>query len=49
MLLRHSPHAGGSTFDSVLELATEGRGADIEGFRSEFLDLVRRAKGLPRN
>jgi Ca-activated chloride channel family protein len=46
MLLRESPHQGTTTLESVLELAEEGRGADAHGYRSEFLELVRKARGL---
>jgi Ca-activated chloride channel family protein len=48
MLLRDSPHKGNSTFDSVLETATESRGADPEGYRREFLELVQKARSLHR-
>jgi len=46
MLLRESPHQGTTTLESVLELAEEGQGADAHGYRSEFLELVRKASGL---
>ena len=46
MLLRGSKYKGGATFDSVLELAEEGLGADAHGYRAEFLDLVRKAKSI---
>jgi Ca-activated chloride channel family protein len=48
MLLRESPHQGTTTLGSVLELAEEGPGADAHGYRSEFLELVRKARGLRR-
>ncbi len=46
MLLRDSPHKGTATFDSVLELAQEGLGADTQGYRAEFINLVGLAKQL---
>jgi Ca-activated chloride channel family protein len=46
MLLRDSPHKGSATFDSVLELAREGVGADSHGYRMELIELVRKAKSL---
>ena len=46
MLLRESPHQGTTTLESVLELAQEGRGPDAHGYRSEFLELVRKARDL---
>ena len=46
MLLRESPHQGNNTLEAILELAEEGRGTDAHGYRSEFLELVRKARGL---
>ncbi len=46
MLLRGSPAAAGSSFDAVLELAGSAIGEDKGGRRSEFLDLVLKAKKL---
>lgn len=46
MLLRNSPHRGDATYDAVLELATEGLAHDPDGWRAQFLDLVRAAKTL---
>jgi Ca-activated chloride channel family protein len=47
MLLRDSPHKGSSTWDSVNELAVEGKGEDRAGYRQEFIGLVEKAKSLP--
>lgn len=47
MLLRDSEHKGSATFDSILELAEEGRGEDRYGYRAEFIELVGAAKTLP--
>ncbi len=46
MILRDSEHKGAATFDSVLELGEEGVGDDPYGYRTEFLELVRKAKSL---
>jgi Ca-activated chloride channel family protein len=46
MILRGSEHKGSATFDTVLELAEEGKGADEVGWRAEFINLVKKAKGL---
>ena len=46
MILRDSPHRGTATFDAVLELAEDGRGTDREGYRAEFIKLVRLAKTI---
>lgn len=46
MLLRQSPHRGELTWEQVLRLAENGLGPDREGYRAEFIDLVRRAQSL---
>ncbi|HVX60996.1 MAG TPA: VWA domain-containing protein, partial [Pirellulales bacterium] len=46
MLLRRSPHAGNTSYDAVLELAGEGLGSDPQGYRTEFAELVQKAKQL---
>lgn len=46
LMLRDSPQKGDLTWDKVLRLAEEGLGPDREGYRAEFIDLVRRAKQL---
>jgi Ca-activated chloride channel family protein len=47
MILRDSPHRGGATFESVLDLAAAGLGdeqPDQGGYRAQFLDLIERAR-----
>lgn len=46
MLLRQSPHAGELTWEKISRLAEQGLGEDKEGYRAEFVDLVRRAGQL---
>ncbi|MDO8544308.1 MAG: von Willebrand factor type A domain-containing protein [Opitutaceae bacterium] len=49
MILRDSPHKGAATITHVLEWATSGAASaldDPRGYRSEFLDLARRAQAL---
>ncbi len=46
MLLRGSQFAGDATWDAVIELAGEGLGEDPRGYRAEFLDLGKKAKGM---
>ena len=46
MVLRDSPHKGQATLGSVLELAEQGKGADKEGYRAEFIQLVAKAREL---
>ena len=46
MLLRGSEYKGHATYDAILELAEEGKGADPHGYRAEFIELVNKAKAL---
>jgi Ca-activated chloride channel family protein len=46
MILRGSEHRGNASLAAVLELAGEGVGADVDGRRREFLDLVRRFQAI---
>jgi Ca-activated chloride channel family protein len=46
MLLRESPFLGNSSFESVRARATTFRGADEEGYRAQFVQLVDRAASL---
>ena len=43
MLLRGSKYKGALTFEKVLTLATSAKGADAEGYRAEFITLVKKA------
>jgi Ca-activated chloride channel family protein len=46
MLLRDSKYRGESSFDQVIELAQGSKGADLEGDRSEFIQLTKTAQAL---
>jgi Ca-activated chloride channel family protein len=46
MLLRDSEFKGDSSYNSVLEIARESKGADENGYRAEFLNLVKKVKEL---
>ena len=46
MVLRQSEFKGQSNLDTVLQLATQAKGDDREGYRTEFLKLVQLAKPL---
>ena len=46
MLLRDSEFKGNGTLGAVLEWAQEGKGADRNGYRAAFLELVRKADAL---
>ncbi|MBK8807025.1 MAG: von Willebrand factor type A domain-containing protein [Bacteroidales bacterium] len=41
MLLRDSQHKGTASFESALELALNAKGQDKEGYRNEFVNLIR--------
>ncbi len=45
MLLRDSPYKGTASFDGVVELAGEGAVRDHHGYRAEFIELVKKARG----
>ncbi len=46
MILRESPYRGSASLDGVLELGAEASAVDPQGYRAEFLELVRRAKEI---
>lgn len=46
MLLRCSPHKGDLTYDAAISMAVASMGHDPSGQRSEFVDLVRKAKTI---
>ncbi|QJW93432.1 vWA domain-containing protein [Frigoriglobus tundricola] len=46
LVLRDSAFKGDANFDAVIERATGASGYDPNGHRKEFVELVRRAKGL---
>ncbi|MEO1614873.1 MAG: VWA domain-containing protein, partial [Planctomycetota bacterium] len=48
MLLRNSEHKGNATFNMMEDLAKQGASEDTSGYRTEFLEMVRRAKSLAR-
>ncbi|MBE9128351.1 MULTISPECIES: vWA domain-containing protein [unclassified Coleofasciculus] len=46
MVLRDSQYKGNGNFDEVLQLANQSQGEDLDGYRAEFIRLVKRAKSL---
>jgi Ca-activated chloride channel family protein len=46
MLLRDSRYKGQASYDSALELARSSAGADLRGYRSEFVELLEKTKTL---
>ncbi len=43
LILRGSEHKGTATFDDVVKLATAAKGEDKQGYRTEFIQLVKKA------
>lgn len=46
MLLRNSPHAGKSRYDDAIRLAVSAKGEDPEGYRAEYIQLLKKAKAI---
>jgi Ca-activated chloride channel family protein len=46
MLLRDSEHSGDARYRNVIRLAEAGQGNDPEGYRAEFVNLVKTARTL---
>lgn len=46
MLLRHSPHRGNLTLDEVVSIAEKAAQGDDFGYRTEFVELVKKARDL---
>ena len=46
LVLRHSPHRGNATLPAVEKQAATALGSDPNGYRAEFIDLVRKARSL---
>jgi Ca-activated chloride channel family protein len=46
MVLRDSPYKGNADYNLALELASGARGRDVNGYRSEFISLVEKARSL---
>ena len=49
MLLRNSEYKGTSNVSHVLQLARAHQGEDRDGYRGEFIQLVRRWQALSGN
>ena len=48
MILRDSEYKGNGSLQQVIEWAQQGKGADINGYRADFIELVRKAQTLKR-
>ena len=49
MILRDSEYKGNGSLQQVLEWATQGKGADVNGYRADFIELVRKARALKKS
>jgi Ca-activated chloride channel homolog len=49
MTLRNSPFKGNSSYNSILELANQSKGADLDGYRAEFIRLVESSKKIAKS
>lgn len=49
MILRDSEYKGNGSLQQVIEWAQQGRGADVNGYRADFIELVRKAQTLKRS
>jgi Uncharacterized protein YfbK, C-terminal/von Willebrand factor len=49
MILRDSEHKGNGSLQQVLEWAQQGMGADSNGHRADFIELVRKAWALKKS
>jgi len=49
MILRDSEYKGSGSLQQVLEWAQQGKGADVNGYRADFIDLVRKAQALKKS
>ncbi len=49
MILRDSEYKGNGSLQQVLEWAQQGKGADMNGYRADFIELVRKAQALKRS
>ncbi len=49
MLLRQSEFKGNSTYNNILHMATDALGNDTEGYRKEFVTLLKKAASLDKN
>ena len=46
MMLRGSEHKGDSEYGLAIELAQTGKGSDPQGYRSEYIQIVKTAQAL---
>src|SRR5438876_1609157 len=49
MILRDSDYKGNGSLQQVIEWAQQGMGADVNGYRADFIELVRKAQALKKS
>ena len=49
MILRDSDYKGNATLQQVIEWAQQGLGADVNGYRADFIELVRKTQILNKS
>ena len=49
MILRDSEYKGNGSLQQVIEWAQQGMGADVNGYRADFIELVRKAQALKKS
>lgn len=49
MILRDSEYKGNGSLQQVIDWAEQGKGADVNGYREDFIQLVRRAEALGKS
>ena len=46
MVLRDSQYKGTASFEQVLKLANQSQAEDLDGYRAEFIRLVKRSESI---
>ncbi|MEO5783423.1 MAG: von Willebrand factor type A domain-containing protein [Ginsengibacter sp.] len=49
MLLRQSEFKGNSSYKNILQIATDATGNDVEGYRKEFVTLVKKSASISKS
>ncbi len=49
MNLSNSQYKGNTSFNSIIELATQSKGSDLDGYRAEFIRLVEKSKQISKS
>ncbi len=49
MNISNSKYKGSSNFNTIIELATQSKGSDLDGYRAEFIRLVEKSKKIAKS